>query len=148
MIPRSLKCFLAAAAILAAAPAAAQERPQGCVLEAWPAFLDPWDQTHQLQEKIPTDAGEVLAIRFGPLSGEFAKLYMFMLVRDGCDRHILSVGSFGFQTEFARQRGEIGEGDRIYHLDLFGPDSHQVLEFLRDPPGYEAMRARALEVLR
>ena len=151
MIPNSLKCFLAAAAILAAvpaAPAAAQDRPQGCVLEAWPAFLDPWDQTHRIRERIPTASGDVIAIQFGPMSGEYAKLYLFMLVRGGCDRKVLSAGSFSYLTDFARQRGEIGPGKRIYHLDLFDADKHSVLEQRYDPPGYEEVRARALELLR
>jgi len=152
MIPCRLKHFLAALAVAVAVPLAsqapAQQRPEGCVLEAWPAFLDPWGQSHGIREKIPTGAGEVIAVAFGPLSGEFAKVYMFMLVQGGCDRKIVTLASFDFVTDFARERGDIGAGDRIWHLDYFDAQTHNRVELYETEPGYAAARARALELLR
>jgi hypothetical protein len=83
MIERCLKVFLTAAGIAlggialagpATSPATAQERPKGCLIEIWPDFLGPGPQEHQLREKLETDAGEIFAIEFGPLAGEYAKL--------------------------------------------------------------------------
>jgi hypothetical protein len=148
MIPHPLKCFLAAAAIAFAVPAAAQDRPEGCVLEQWPAFLAPGPQEHNMREKLETDAGEIWAIEFGPLDGEYAKVFLFFLVHEGCERKVFSVGSYGYLNDFARARGEIGEGERVYHLDLYEPEKHTTLEMRYDPPGYEEMRERALNLLR
>lgn len=147
MISRLLKGVLAAA-LLAAPGAAAQTRPAGCVIEQWPAFLAPEPQTHRIRERLQTDAGEIWAIEFGPLAGEYAKLYLFFLVHDGCERKVLSIGSYGYQNDFARQRGEIKEGERIYHLDLYEPEKHTPLEIRYEAPGYEEMREKALDLLR
>ena len=148
MTRRSLKVFLAAAAIALAAPATAQERPKGCLIEIWPDFFSPGPQQHQLREKLVTDAGEIYAIEFGPLAGEYAKLYLFFLDHDGCERKALIVGSFNYRTDMARQSGEIGPRERRYHIDLFDPEKHTTLEFRNQVPRYEEMREMALNLLR
>jgi hypothetical protein len=148
MIERCLKVFLAAAAIALAVPAAAQERPEGCLIEIWPDFLGPGPQEHQLREKLVTDAGEIFAIEFGPLAGEYAKLYLFFLDHDGCERKAFSVGSFNYITDMARENGSIGPAERRYHLDLYEPEGHHALEFRTEVPRYEEMREMALNLLR
>ena len=117
MIERCLKVFLAAAGIVLggialAVPAAAQERPEGCLIEIWPDFFSPGPQQHQLREKLVTDAGEIYAIEFGPLAGEYAKIYLFFLDRGGCERKALIVGSFNYRTDVARESGETGAQDQ------------------------------------
>jgi hypothetical protein len=152
MIKRCLKVFWAAAVIALALPAAnpavAQERPKGCLIEIWPDFLGPGPQEHQVRETLTTDAGEIFAIEFGPLAGEYAKVFLFFLVYDDCERKVFSVGSFTYQTELARERGEIGPDERRYHIDLFDPEEHHTLEFRTQAPGYEEMREMALNLLR
>ena len=129
MIERCLKIFLTAAAIALAVPAMAQERPKGCLIEVWPDFFIPGPQQHQVREKLVTDAGEIYAIEFGPLAGEYAKLYLFFLDRDGCERKALIVGAFNYITEIARESGEIGPEERRYHIEMFDPDKQTTLEF-------------------
>ena len=153
MMMRCLKVFLAAAGIVLggialAVPATAQERPEGCLIEIWPDFFSPGPQQHQLRGKLVTDAGEIYAIEFGPLAGEYAKLYLFFLDHDGCERKALIVGSFNYRTEMARESGEIGPQERRYHIDLFDPDKHTTLEFRTQVPRYEEMREMALNRLR
>ncbi len=156
MIERCLKVFLVAAAIALASPAigptagpaTAQDRPDGCLIEIWPDFFSPGPQQHQLREKLVTDAGEIYAIEFGPLAGEYAKIYLFFLDHGGCERKALIVGSFNYLTDMARESGEIGPQDRRYHLDLFDPDKHTTLEFRTEIPRYEEMREMALNLLR
>jgi hypothetical protein len=150
MIERCLKTFLAAAALALALPAAgvAQDRPEGCVIENWPAFLDPGPQKHWVRETLTTDAGEIYAIEFGPLAGEYGKLYMFMLVYGGCEREVMIVGSYDYLTDIARSNGEIGPEERRYHVDLLVPEKHRVLAFRTTPPSYEEMREMALSVLK
>lgn len=146
MIGRFMKGLALAVAL--AAPAAGQERPEGCVIEQWPAFLAPGPQEHRLRESLETDAGTIHAIEFGPLAGEYAKVFLFFLEHGGCERKVFSVGSYGYMNDFARQRGEIGAGERVYHLDLYEPERHSTLEMRYDRPGYAEMRERALNVLR
>ncbi|HUS55157.1 MAG TPA: hypothetical protein VMY41_14290 [Thermohalobaculum sp.] len=151
MIKRCLKIFLAAAVlalVLPADPSVAQVRPKGCLIEIWPDFLGPGPQEHKVRETLRTDAGEIFAIEFGPLVGEYAKVYMFFLVYDDCERKVLLVGSFNYQTELARERGEIGPDQRRYHLDLFDPEEHHTIEFRTQVPRYEEMREMALNLLR
>lgn len=148
MTPRSLKTLLAAAVLALAMPAAAQERPEGCVIEQWPAYLGPGEQTFETREMLETDAGEIHAVVFGPPKGEYAKLFLFFLVHDGCERKVFSVGTYGYMNDFARARGEIGEGQRVYHLDLYEPKRHSTLEIRYQKPSYQEMRERALNVLR
>ena len=152
MIKRCLKVFLAAAVIAltlpAANPAVAQERPKGCLIEIWPDFLGPGPQEHKLRETLTTDAGEIFAIEFGPLAGEYAKVFLFFLVYDDCERKVLSVGSFNYQTELAQEAGSIGPEERRYHLDLFDINEHHTLEFRTEAPRYEEMREMALNLLR
>jgi len=144
----TIRRILAAGLIALAVPAAAQERPKGCVIEQWPAFLAPGEQGHDLREKLATDAGEIWAIEFGPPKGEYAKVFLFFLVHGGCERKVFSVGTYGYLNDFAKARGEIGEGQRVYHLDLYEPEKHTTLEMRYDKPTYEEMRERALNVLR
>jgi hypothetical protein len=156
MTGRCLKDFLAVVAIVFASvlasgltsPAMAQERPDGCIIEIWPDFLGPGPQEHQIRERLETDAGEIFAIEFGPLAGEYAKVYLFFLVYDGCERRVFSVGSYNYITDLARESGSIGPEDRRYHLDLYAPEKHTTLEFRTEAPRYEEMREMALNLLR
>jgi len=126
MIEHPLKSFLTAATLVLALPAAglAQDRPTGCVIEAWPAYLDS-----------------------GPLAGEYGKLFMFMLVYAGCERQVMVVGSYDYLIDIARQNGDIGPAERRYHIDMLVPEKHNVLEYRTSPPGYAEMREMALRVL-
>ncbi len=129
-------------------PAEAQ-RPKGCVIEQWPAYFAPGPQGFELRERIALDDGSsIYAIVFGPPAGEYAKLYLFFLDRDGCERKALVVGTYAYMNDFARERGELSEGERLWHLDYLDAESHRTLEFRYERPGYEEMRARALELLR
>jgi len=150
MIERCLKTFLAAVALALAPPvlAVAQDRPTGCVIESWPAFMDSGPQKHWLRETLKTDAGDIFAVEFGPPAGEYAKLYLFMLTRDGCEREVMLVGTFNYLTDIAHQNGELGPNERRYHIDLLRPETHNVLGFRTSPPGYDEMREMALSVLK
>jgi hypothetical protein len=160
MTGRCLKNFLAVVTIAFASgwagglasfwasPAMAQDRPEGCIIEIWPDYLGPGPQEHHIREKLATDAGEIFAIEFGPLAGEYAKVYLFFLVYDGCERKVFSVGSYNYITDMARESGSVGPQDRRYHLDLYAPEKHTTLEFRTEVPRYEEMREMALNLLR
>ena len=133
---------------LAAIPAEAQSRPDGCLIEVWPDYLGPGPQTHEVRETLETDAGEIFAIEFGPLEGEYAKLWLFFLVYEGCERKVFLVGAFNYVSEMARENGSIRPDEVRYHLDLFRPEGHNTVEFRSSPPRYEEMREMALNLLR
>lgn len=149
---KGLAAALAAAVLvwagLVTSPVAAQERPEGCLIEIWPDYLGPGRQTHEVRETLTTDAGEIYAIEFGPLAGEYAKKWLFFLVHDGCERKVFLVGAFNYISEMARENGSIGPDETRYHLDLFQPEGHNTLEFRSEPPRYEEMREMALNLLR
>lgn len=146
-----MKAVVAALGIvlgLAAGPAEAQTRPEGCLIEIWPDYLGPGPQAHEVRETLQTDAGDIYAIEFGPLAGEYAKLWLFFLVHDGCERKVFLVGAFNYVTQMARENGSIGPDETRYHLDLFRPEGHNTLEFRSSVPRYEEMREMALNLLR
>ena len=131
----------------AASPAGGQARPQGCIIEQWPAYFAPGPQSFTVRERIPVAGGTIHAIAFGAPEGEYAKLYLFFLDRDGCERKALVVGTYAYLNDFARERGELGEGERLWHLDYLDAETQRTLEYLYEKPAYEEMRARALELL-
>ena len=145
---KALAAMVALVVGLTTAPAEAQTRPEGCLIEIWPDYLGPGPQTHKVREKLTTDAGEIFAIEFGPLAGEYAKLWLFFLVYEGCERKVFLVGAFNYISELARENGSIGPDETRYHLDLFQPEGHNTLEFRAEPPRYEEMREMALNLLR
>jgi len=90
---------------------------------------------------------QIYAIEFGPLAGEYGKLFMFMLFYAGCERQVMVVGSYDYLIDIARQNGVIGPADRRYHIDMLVPEKHNVLEYRTSPPGCAEMREMALRVL-
>lgn len=64
-----------------------------------------------------------------------------------CAEAALLVGSYEFTTRAARPAGDLGPDERIYHTDLYLPDSHVLPGFDSAPPSYEEARAQALTAL-
>ncbi|RMF38665.1 MAG: hypothetical protein D6754_07040, partial [Alphaproteobacteria bacterium] len=83
-----------------ATPAAAQWK--SCVLKTWAHFLAPGLQSYRLVETFQSGRGLVSAIRFGPLAGKTAKLYMFLVGNLACGRAAVVIGSYEATTEIAR----------------------------------------------
>lgn len=136
-----VKCLAAALAL--ATPAAAED----CVMDAWERILAPGFQEHELKEWIGTPAGPVAVLEFGPLAGEHPKLWLFLLDGETCFRRAVVAGSYEATTRFARESGQIGPDERIWHFDLYTGDSHETLGMRAAAPSFEEARAVALEAL-
>jgi cytochrome c-type biogenesis protein CcmH/NrfG len=59
----------------------------------------------------------------------------------------ISLGSYDFTTNIARELGEIGPNERLFHLDLYRGPEHETYGMFRKEPTYEQTREMVLEVL-
>lgn len=130
------------AILLGCGPALAAE---SCVL-SWP-MLKPAPQKFYKIE-TPDLPANIVALRFGPLEGEFPKLFIFLLDGDECFVKAVVAGSYAATTKGARNAGEIGPEDRMYHLDLYDGASHVTLGFSKVPYTFEQVRDAALRFLK
>ena len=126
-------------------PAAAQQSE--CVLDSWETFLRAEPQTVVEYEEIETDAGVVYGIKYDALSGEYGKVYAFLLDGEKCFARAVTLGSYASTNAYATESGQLDAGERLYHLDLYLPGEHSTLGFFTDAPSYEEIRTQALEVL-
>ncbi|MGE9291068.1 MAG: hypothetical protein ACQKBT_08765, partial [Puniceicoccales bacterium] len=81
--------------------------------------------------------------RMGPIA------LRFYLRKDGeeADR-FLSLGSYESTTQIARDLGEIGENDRVFHLDGYWQDGrHATYGMYNNEPNYDLIRAKVVEIL-
>ena len=61
----------------------------------------------------------------------------------------ITLGSYDSTTAIARETGDIGPKERIYHLDAYPPDgSHHTLHFFIKNPGYGKAKALTIEALK
>lgn len=88
-----------------------------------------------------------MALEFGPLRGDFGKLFMFMVGDDECIREVVSIGSYETTASFGRSIRRSSPGKRLYHADLYDRKSHATLGFYDGPPAYEEAKRMAIETL-
>ena len=75
-------------------------------------------------------------------AGDRRVYYTFYLPGpDGQPRGQYSLGSYDQTTQIAREVGDIGKNERLYHLDWYAERVHATYEFYRALPGYETVRA-------
>jgi len=116
---------------------------QACEPLGWKEYLSAGEQDYEVVEKVPLSGEEyILAVRFGELKGEVAKLYLFIEAEGECYKRAFSVGSYEATNSIYTGPG------RLYHLDLYEPDAHSTLGFDDTAPTFEAMREKAIELFR
>jgi len=116
----------------------------GCADESWAAYLSPGPQTFERREIIAIAPDRnIIAIEFGPLAGDFAKVFMFLEDNGTCYTRVVFVGSYAFTNDMALELGR----ERVYHIDLYEFESHSTLDMRNAPPSYEEARALALNAL-
>ena len=81
--------------------------------------------------------------RMGPIA------WKFYLNKDDEDLpRFISLGSYDTTTEIAREVGDIGKNDRIFHLDEYWSDgSHVTHGMYKNLPEYELIKAHVLRIL-
>ena len=82
--------------------------------------------------------------RMGPIA------WKFYLTKDGEDvERFISLGSYDSTTQIAREMGDIGEDDRIYHLDEYWSDgSHATHGMYKNKPGYDPIKPKVVQILK
>ncbi len=107
------------------------------------------EQGFFIREQLEIDAGRLIALEYFEIEGEWARKYVFKLHDEDSSLHLfdVSLGSYERMTQLARETGDIGPGERLYHLDGYGPNgSHFTYGFFVTPPDYDATREMALGV--
>jgi len=79
----------------------------------------------------------------GPLS------WKFRLTQNGENiPRFISLGSYDTTTLFAREAGDIGENDRIFHLDEYWSDgSHATHGMYTNQPEYDPIKVKVIKIL-
>lgn len=80
-------------------------------------------------------------------NGEYMIFYTFYFLNgDGTSaEYKYSLGSYENTTKIARELGEIGPTERVYHLDWYRQDAHKTIGFFSRLPDYEELRRLVLE---
>ncbi len=131
-------CLLSGSAVMA---------QNACPLDPWWSFLDPGPQTPELKEEIERGDTVILGYAFDDLQGRFAKVYLFAEDDGACFTRVVSFGSYAGTNMIAGELDGDDDRGRVYHGDLYEPDSHTTLGFYEDAPSYVEAREIALGVL-
>lgn len=95
-----------------------------------------------------TSGKRVEALEYFELEGERALKYVFYVTDPANGEETrLSLGSYELTTLFMRQRGEIGQDERAFHLDEYGVNSHLTWAFFHGEPSYDEVRNLVEEIL-
>ncbi len=99
------------------------------------------DQDLFCREQFRIGERRVMAFEFFEPAG-IKRVYLrfSILDDDGKESSWYSLGSYDAATEIARATGEIGDGERIYHLDHYSAEHHSRMQFFREMPTYETVR--------
>lgn len=82
--------------------------------------------------------------RMGPIA------WNFYLTKDGEDiERFISLGTYDTTTQIARELGDIGENDRVFHLDEYWPNgSHATHGMYKNKPDYDLIKAKVVHILK
>ena len=100
------------------------------------------------REQFRVGERRVMAFEFFEPAGIKRVYLRFSILDDnGTESSWYSLGSYDATTEIARATGEIGDGERIYHLDHYSEDYHSTVQFFREMPSYETAREMVVAVV-
>jgi hypothetical protein len=101
------------------------------------------------REQAVIEGRPVMAFQnFEPHGDRMIFLTFYLLGPDGRDTARLSLGSYDLTTQAAREAGDIGPNERIYHLDYYAGRTHATYAFFRALPSYDQVRASVGQILR
>ena len=82
--------------------------------------------------------------RMGPIA------WKFYLTKDGEDADsFISLGSYDTTTQIAREMGDIGEKDRVFHLDEYWSNgSHATHGMYKNRPEYDPIKEKVVQILK
>jgi tetratricopeptide (TPR) repeat protein len=93
---------------------------------------------------------QVAVLEYYELEGDRPRLWKFLLTEDDeFLRYHYSLGSYPSTSEYPRAIKEIGENDRIYHLDGYRANGvHKTFGFYVNQPSYTAVRGTVIKILK
>lgn len=92
---------------------------------------------------------KVFTLEYYELEGKRPLAWKFILQTEGKDLdHHISLGSYPSTTTVARELKEIGEKDRIFHLDGYWRNgSHATYGMYKNQPNYKKIREQVTKIL-
>lgn len=105
-------------------------------------------QRAYVREQFRAGEREVMVFEVFEPAGETRVFYAFHVLAPGGDEiRRYSLGSYDRTTQVARELGEIGGDERLYHLDWYEDDAHATVRFYEAMPSYDEVRARVVTAL-
>jgi tetratricopeptide (TPR) repeat protein len=102
------------------------------------------------RDQFAVNGRRVMAIELYELKGERALRYKFIVLNDeGREDHSISLGSYEMTTQIAREAGEIGKDERMFHLDGYYDQgrTHKTFGMFKKEPSYDEVRTMVVETL-
>ena len=93
----------------------------------------------------------VVGLEYFDLDGDTPLRYAWLVLDGASDeqRFMVTLGSSDHVNTVARERGEIAEGERLFHLDgYFDGDEHRAYAFFDGDPGYDVVRPTVVGIIR
>ena len=155
MAMRDLKCavqapiFLLCAGICCALSLGAAHAQGACLRDtAWGKNIAPHAQKMEFDIIARKDDAAIVGIRFGPMTGDFAKVFGFFLYRGDCVTRAFVIGASA-ASNGSRSIDDLPEGEAPYFTsDYYSVVAHATLNIFKEPPTYEEARDLAMEYLR
>jgi tetratricopeptide (TPR) repeat protein len=105
---------------------------------------------HYVRDQFTVGAHRVMVFEYFDLSGERALRYRFSVLNEkGGEAWFVSLGSYETTTQIAREQGEIGKDERMFHLDGYFDkgNSHKLYGMYKKEPSYEDCRKAVEDIL-
>jgi hypothetical protein len=103
------------------------------------------------RDSFHLDKRSVGVVKYFDLIGERPIIYSFVFfpaTRGGPGGRRITLGSYEADTLAARQRGEIGPTERIYHLDETTEQGHLTWSMYRGEPSYDSLKKQIIDIFK
>lgn len=105
-------------------------------------------ETVYCREQFRVGERKVMVFEYFEPAGARRVYYAFHVLKpDGGELGRYSLGSYDQTTLMARELGQIGKDERMYHLDWYHERGHATHGFYRALPGYEEVRAQVVAAM-
>ncbi|MEM7122121.1 MAG: hypothetical protein AAF563_12630 [Pseudomonadota bacterium] len=108
--------------------------------------------TYDYVETFEVDGTTVHAYAYDRLVGPYGRIHAFWIMSpEGMGTSTISQGSYDFTTDVSRELGEIGQNQRLYHVDMYRVvgelNTHSTLGMTLGPISYDDMKRIVTEYL-
>lgn len=115
-----------------------------CPPGAWHDIVLAGPQRYEIRDALPgRDGSEILGISFGPLVGQYPKVYLFIEYLGSCPLQAVSLMS-GASAVVPTESHPPGS----YALTHYHSEGEDLLREFISPPRYDYVKTQALKVLR